>query len=510
MIALLVGLVLLLLLLPTVGLASTEAWCTTHAGICLKGEDFDDVATNFPTGWPARGTTSSGSTGSGLTWTALNDLGDDATAGPNTLSSTGTTVTSTSHGLSVGHYIRLTSGAQANQYREVTGVTDANTVTIDSAFSANQSGVTWSKIIQMTELVTTTPCGSRGKSLHQRIAGGTGAGWAGDQQLDFSPARTVVRVRFYMCLASNFSNFNASGREDYMHLLFFGHRAASTGTRLDMYPYGPRSGGGLQTLTYNSTTYKEQQANFSDLSCGNLTGQRGYVSVAVPQAGSTGAERWFPVGLTGSETKTEGDCLVISTLEGTWFPVEVAYEEISGSPSFTCSGYTCTGGNLAHATLIIDGTTYVNDQHFEPDDTDLTITSLAFSGFASTWVGSNGGQLDMYFDDIIVSSDYSTLIGPSGGSGPSASLVPSGGALVQFISQATVVLFGLFQYCMVLGYLWERRAKAMAALMLVHQWYWMLRYRRAIRRWQAQAPKMLDAPMTTVELPRHAWRHHGD
>lgn len=430
---------------PSVGIASTESWCTTNSSICLKGENFDDVATNYPTGWPARGFTSTGSTGSGLVWTAENDLGDDPP-------------------------------------------------------------------LQITELVTTTPCGARGQSLHHKIAGSTGAGWAGDQTLAFSGARTAVRIRFNVCLASNFSNFNASGREDYMHWVFFGHRAASTGTRLDLYPYGPRSGGGAQTLTYAGHTYKEQQTNFSDLACGNFTGQRGYASIAVPQAGSTATERWFPVGLVDGQTKTETDCLVLNTLVGTWFPVEVAYEEVGGSPSFSCSGYTCTGGNLAHATVIINGTTYVNDQYFEPDDTDLTFSSITLSGFISTWQASNGGQVDMYLDDVIVSSDYSTTIGApgaGGGGGPVLLLIRGMGAAVTTL-----------QVLLMAGHFWDRRSQLVQASIKFwayavecptpKQMFWAYRYKRAVKRWQKAAPIMLEDHSKIITLsPRHWSRIDG-
>ena len=69
-----------------------------------------------------------------------------------TLTSVGTTVTfSAAHGISAaqataGIWIRLTSGAQAGEMRQVVSVTNATTVEIASAFSFNQAvGVNWSK-----------------------------------------------------------------------------------------------------------------------------------------------------------------------------------------------------------------------------------------------------------------------------------------------------------------------------------------------------------------------------
>lgn len=68
-----------------------------------------------------------------------------------TLTSVGTTVDfSAAHGISAaqvtaGIWIRLTSGAQAGEMRQVASVTDADTVEIASAFSMNQVAVSWSK-----------------------------------------------------------------------------------------------------------------------------------------------------------------------------------------------------------------------------------------------------------------------------------------------------------------------------------------------------------------------------
>lgn len=68
-------------------------------------------------------------------------------AGPNTLSSTGTTVTSTAHGAAVGNLVSLTSGAQSGEIRSIVSITDADTFEVDTAFSVAQSGVTWNKIV---------------------------------------------------------------------------------------------------------------------------------------------------------------------------------------------------------------------------------------------------------------------------------------------------------------------------------------------------------------------------
>ena len=52
-------------------------------------------------------------------------------SGPNTLSSTGVSVTSTAHTLAVGDYIKLTAGPQTGEIRYVTAVGGANSFTIN-------------------------------------------------------------------------------------------------------------------------------------------------------------------------------------------------------------------------------------------------------------------------------------------------------------------------------------------------------------------------------------------
>lgn len=77
----------------------------------------------------------------------LDNFSQTITAGPNTLTTVGTAATSTAHGLSAGDYVVLTSGAQSGQLRIASIILTADTYTLDAAFSANQAGVTWNKIL---------------------------------------------------------------------------------------------------------------------------------------------------------------------------------------------------------------------------------------------------------------------------------------------------------------------------------------------------------------------------
>lgn len=77
----------------------------------------------------------------------LDDFAQPITAGPNTLSSVGVAVTSTAHGALAGDFALLTSGAQSGQIREIATITGANTFDLVTAFTVNQAGVTWNKVV---------------------------------------------------------------------------------------------------------------------------------------------------------------------------------------------------------------------------------------------------------------------------------------------------------------------------------------------------------------------------
>lgn len=97
------------------------------------------------------------------------------TAGPATLTSVGTTVTSVGHGAEVDNFIVLTGGAQSGEIRRITSVTDANTVVIDAAFSADQAAaVAWNKVIAFAAS-TWFIQGSPVTTLLPSIAGPVGA-----------------------------------------------------------------------------------------------------------------------------------------------------------------------------------------------------------------------------------------------------------------------------------------------------------------------------------------------
>lgn len=71
----------------------------------------------------------------------------DNAAGPGTITTTGTSfTTSTTHGLTAGNFIMLTSGPQSGEIRFVASITGPSSGTLDTAFSANQTAQAWNRV----------------------------------------------------------------------------------------------------------------------------------------------------------------------------------------------------------------------------------------------------------------------------------------------------------------------------------------------------------------------------
>lgn len=83
-----------------------------------------------------------------------------------------------------------------------------------------------------------------------------------------------------------------------------------------------------------------------------------------------------------------------------------------------------------------------------------------------------------------------------------------GGNITMFIQQGLAYLMMFWQVAFICGYFWEQRAKAVQLLVAIHVWYWGVRYRLALRRWQRNAPVMLEHRGETIELGKEsdAWQ----
>jgi hypothetical protein len=115
----------------------------TEAGVLLAG----DVGRLVIVG-AGRATIASVLTASSGTVDIIDPFAQTITAGVNTVTTVGTAAAIVAHGILANDYIALTSGPQVGQLRRVSVVVDANNVTLDVAFSANQVAQTWNKILK--------------------------------------------------------------------------------------------------------------------------------------------------------------------------------------------------------------------------------------------------------------------------------------------------------------------------------------------------------------------------
>jgi hypothetical protein len=72
-------------------------------------------------------------------------------------------------------------------------------------------------------------------------------------------------------------------------------------------------------------------------------------------------------------------------------------------------------------SLWIDGVQRMSDELMPPDPNYMDIDTMIFSGFMSTLKNYAVG---FYLDDIVVTNDYDTPIGPRGGTPPAPDTVP--------------------------------------------------------------------------------------
>ena len=281
-----------------------------------------------------------------------------------------------------------------------------------------------------SDLTTTPPCGARGRSLHISNPA-SGIGFVDDQLLAISPAVTEIRIRANICAYDSFdTNFSPAGAEDGMHFLFIDTALSLTGARFDLFSYGNNTGGATNpSITYAGTEYIQTHPYGPE--CGQTSGARGFFNFGNPSATmgtflSVDYNRGdHQIGGTGAGPVAPSLCKNIHTVSRSggsprWFTVEFGYKILPVGTSFTCS-VTCPS-RIALVQIIVDGTSVLTDWPVGVDPTYDTIYQLIFSGFMST----AAGDIDFAWDDIIITSNYSTVIGAvSSASIPSLS-IPGG------------------------------------------------------------------------------------
>lgn len=91
----------------------------------------------------------------------------------------------------------------------------------------------------------------------------------------------------------------------------------------------------------------------------------------------------------------------------------------------------------------------------------------------------------------------------SGGGGSSSTLV-----LIRVLN-GIVIAGGLLQSLFVAGWFWQRRTVAVQAAVKFWRYaselpemYWTYRYKKAVKKWQAQAPPMIEQRPTVIDVPK--------
>ena len=133
------------------------------------------------------------------------------------------------------------------------------------------------------------------------------------------------------------------------------------------------------------------------------------------------------------------------------------------------------------------------------------------------WANPGSTGTGPYWDQIKAST-----VGPIGFTGESGGGGGGGGDIVTgvsrtmrpfiiYVSQAGISTISLvLQAVGVLGYVWARRAAVVRAAVTFWRYasevptpkemYWAYRYKKAVKRWQQQAPLMLPEPMETITI----------
>lgn len=147
------------------------------------------------------------------------------------------------------------------------------------------------------------------------------------------------------------------------------------------------------------------------------------------------------------------------------------------------TGITGSDGTILHGT-IAQGAYDAPDHYRRSDKLILTdsLTTITNAGLMSDPEAGGGG---------------------GGVSSDSRGGMPFGKRVI-LIEQALAYVVAVGQWALICGYLWERRANAVQLLVAIHVWYWAVRYRLALRRWQRNAPIMLEHRGETIELGKEA------
>ena len=225
------------------------------------------------------------------------------------------------------------------------------------------------------------------RSLHQLKAANEYS--VPDQIRNFDPVNEI-RIRFYVYFDANYANIGSTGVSDYIHFMFLQTARSYSGVRMDIRPSVSKTVCGDCTpnppYTYSWNMPPNPPPNYP--TCIDRT--KGFFAIASP--GGYG-ETYYGV------TRGHPDlCFGITDNLERWILVEWAYKIIDE--------------NEGRASLWIDGVELMKDELLPPDPGYMDINRLFISGYMST--GRNY-DVGFYIDDIVVTDDYDSEIGPVDG-----------------------------------------------------------------------------------------------
>ena len=202
-------------------------------------------------------------------------------------------------------------------------------------------------------------------------------------------ATNEIRIRFYVYFDSDYANYGSVNPDigsDYVHFMFLQSALSGRGVRMDIISY---------TSITSTNPIEDLRYPWPPTCCAgiNYDWDAGFFSIASP-SGFGGPSK----GVTRDRPDL---CFNIKDNLERWMLVEWAYKIVNT--------------NEGRLSLWIDGVEMMKDELLPPDPDYMTIDRMLVSGYMSNLRNYDVGY---YIDDLIVTDNYDTEIGPLGYSAP--------------------------------------------------------------------------------------------
>jgi hypothetical protein len=198
-----------------------------------------------------------------------------------------------------------------------------------------------------------------------------------DQWRSFTPV-TQMRMRFYVYFDSSYENLNSiPDKEDYQHFIFLQTALSGRGVRLDIFP------------------------SVNKAVCGDCTPipdlSYPWPPTCIGGNFAVGSPSGYGETYKGVTYNREDLCFTIPQTQNLnrWILVEWAYR--------------INNANDGRVSLWIDGVERMRDELLPPDPDHMTIDCINLSGYMSVL---QNYPVAFYIDDLVMTNNYDTLIGP--------------------------------------------------------------------------------------------------